>query len=120
MKFLGKSARIVALAGAIAAGFAPGVIAADCEEKYTTRTLGDYIYACMQVNGTNVLVLEKCACSIDVISTLITEKDYIEAEAIMSYTLRGGESTGAVKHLAAREMVHKLKLAQLEGELKCF
>ena len=120
MKHIGKLARAVALAGAAVAGLAPAVIAADCSNDFSTRTRGDYIYACMQVNGANQLVLEKCACSIDVIASLISQDEYIEAETIMSYTLRGGESTGAVKHLAAREKVHKLKLAQLEGELKCF
>ena len=120
MKKLGRSIRVVTLASAIVAGVSAAVIAADCGNDFSTRTRGDYIYACMQVNGANQLVLEKCACSIDVIAGLISQDEYIDAETIMSYTLRGGESTAAVKHLAAREMVHKLKLAQLEGELKCF
>jgi hypothetical protein len=109
-----------ALAAATAMGVAPAMSAAECENDFSTRTRADYIYACMQINGENQLVLAKCACSIDVIASLISHDDYIEAETIMSYTLRGGESTQSVKHLAAREKVHQLKLAQLEGELKCF
>ena len=124
MKNMGKRIRAVMLVSAAVAAVAPSVIAADCDtgttNDFTTFTRGDYMYACMQVNGANQLVLERCACSIDVIAGLITHDDYVNAQTIMSYTLRGGESTGAVKHLAAREMVHKLKLAQLEGELKCF
>lgn len=129
MRKSGRSIWTAAILAAGVAGLATVVVAEDCKtaavpaapvDDFTTRTKGDYMYACMQVNGPNQLTLEKCACSIDVIAGLIKHDEYIEAETIMSYTLRGGESTGAVKHLAAREIVHKLKLAQLEGELKCF
>lgn len=112
--------RNIAIAAAAVAAMAPAAVAADCDNDFTTRTRGDYIYACMQVNGANQLVLERCACSIDVIASLINQEDYIEAETIMSYKLRGGESVQSVLHPAAKEKVHKLKLAQLEGELKCF
>lgn len=94
--------------------------AADCDNDYPTRTRGDYIFACMQINGQNQLALERCACSIDVIASLLSHDEYVEAETIMSYRLRGGESTAPMFHQSAKDKVHKLKLAQIEGELKCF
>jgi hypothetical protein len=96
------------------------VAAADCGNDFPTRTRGDYIFACMQINGQNQLALERCACSIDVIASLISHEEYLEAETIMSYRLRGGESTAPMFHQSAKDKVQKLKLAQIEGELKCF
>ena len=87
---------------------------------FPTETRGDYIFGCMQVNGNNRLVLAKCACSIDVIASLIPHEDYIEAETVLSYRLKGGESTAPMYAAAMKDKVHKLKLAQIEGELKCF
>lgn len=106
---------------AFAAVAAPTVaLAADCANDFPTRTRGDYMYACMQVNGPTQLSLDRCACSIDVIASLISHDEYIEAETIMSYRLRGGESTTPMFHQTAKDKLHKLKLAQIEGELKCF
>jgi hypothetical protein len=111
-------ARGMLASGAMAAGVTAA--AASCDNDYPTRTRGDYIFACMQVNGLNQLALERCSCSIDVIASIIPHDDYVEAETIQAYKLRGGESTAPMFSLVMKEKVHKLKLAQLEGELKCF
>jgi hypothetical protein len=65
-------------------------------------------------------VLDKCACSIDVIATVLPFKEYEEAETIMSVRQRGGESVAYMHAPAMREKVNNLKRAQVEGELRCF
>jgi hypothetical protein len=87
---------------------------------YPTATRGDYIYGCMLANGTNPDVLEKCACSVDVIASILPYKQYEEAETIMSVRQRGGESVAYMYAPAMLEKVRNLKRAQIEGEIRCF
>ena len=114
----------LALAGAalISAG---AVWAEECEEAahandYPTYTRGDYIYGCMMVNGQSRDVLDKCACSIDVIASVLPYKEYEEAETVLSVRQRGGENVAFLFTPAMREKVNNLKRAQIEGELRCF
>ncbi len=122
--------RVLAIAGAalLAAG-AAGAIAEECTEPktaaklvndYPTATRGDYIYGCMLVNGATRDVLDKCACSIDVIASVLPYKEYEQAETIMSVRQRGGESVAYMYAPAMLEKVKNLKRAQVEGEVRCF
>lgn len=90
------------------------------QNDYPTETRADYVYGCMLANGQTRDVLAKCACSIDVISTVLPYKDYEEAETIMAVRQRGGESVAYMHSPAMREKVNALKRAQVEGELRCF
>ena len=54
------------------------------ENDYPTVARADYVFACMQVNGRTREALRKCACSIDVIASLLPYEQYEEAETIMS------------------------------------
>lgn len=88
---------------------------------YPTAVRADYVFACMQVNGRTREALRKCACSIDVIASLLPYEQYEEAETIMSIRQRGGEN--AAMFLSMPEMrskVDDLKRAQVEAELRCF
>jgi hypothetical protein len=121
---LKKSMMVLALAGAalVSAG---AVWAEECEEAahandYPTYTRGDYIYGCMMVNGQGRDVLDKCACSIDVIASVLPYKEYEEAETVLSVRQRGGENVAFLFTPAMREKVNNLKRAQIEGELRCF
>lgn len=87
---------------------------------YPTVTRADYVFACMQVNGQTREVLERCSCSIDVISTLLPYSEYEEAETVMSVGQRGGKSTGIFEYGPIKEKVKAMKRAQVEGELRCF
>lgn len=101
----------------------------ECAEKkpaatlindYPTATRGDYIYGCMMVNGTTPDVLERCACSIDVIASILPFKQYEEAQTLMSVRQRGGEQVAYMYAPAMQEKVRNLKRAQIEGEIRCF
>jgi hypothetical protein len=112
------------LACAVVAG-ATVALAADCDtgahvNDYPTNTRGDYIFGCMQVNGQTRDVLDKCACSIDVIASILPYKDYEEAETILAVRQRGGESVAYMFNPASQEKVKNMKRAQIEGELRCF
>jgi hypothetical protein len=91
------------------------------ENDYPTAARADYVYACMQTNGQNRLVLEQCSCSIDFIASLLPYSEYEAAETIMSVRQKGGESVAMFNSYAPLlEKVKELKRAQVEAELRCF
>ena len=87
---------------------------------YPTVARADYVFACMQSNGQSRDILEKCACSIDSIASLLPWAEYEEAETIMSIGLRGGDSLSLFNSPQLQKKTHALKLAQVEAELRCF
>jgi hypothetical protein len=124
-----KLIKVVAAAGLALVAAGAAAIGEECEEHktaaklvndYPTNVRGDYIYGCMLVNGTTRDVLDKCACSIDVIASVLPYKDYEEAETIMSVRQRGGESVAYMYAPPMLEKVKNLKRAQIEGEIRCF
>jgi hypothetical protein len=112
------------LAGIVLGGASVAALGADCDSAsvndYPTNTRGDYIFGCMQVNGQTRDVLDKCACSIDVIASILPYKEYEEAETILAVRQRGGESVAYMFNPQSREKVNNMKRAQIEGELRCF
>lgn len=109
----------LALAG-VASAAALAQTTTSLENDYPTNTRADYVFACMQANGQTREILDKCSCSIDVIASLLSYDQYVEAETVMSLRLRGGESVAQMHGPIMVEKVHQLKLAQVEGELRCF
>lgn len=119
--------RIPAILVTLCAAAGLGLTAATAQDvdsgvvnDYPTFNRADYVYGCMQVNGNTRLALQRCACSIDVIASILPFKEYEEAETIMSLRQRGGESVAQFNRPEAQAIVYKLKQAQLEGELRCF
>lgn len=111
-------AALAAVEAALMSGVAYGQSAVI--NDYPTATRADYVFGCMQANGGSRLFLESCACSIDVIASILPHDAYTEAETVMSLRLRGGESVAQMQHPIMQAKVHALKLAQIEGELRCF
>jgi hypothetical protein len=113
----------VAALALVSGGFFP-TIAGAVElpaNDYPTSARADYVFACMQTNGQNRIVLEKCACSIDTIASLLPYSEYEAAETIMSVRQKGGESVAMFNSFAPLlEKVKNLKRAQVEAELRCF
>lgn len=88
---------------------------------YPTVARADYVFACMQVNGQTREVLGKCSCSIDAIAAIMPYAEYEKAETILAVSQQGGENTGMFRnYVPYLEKVKSLKLAQVEGELRCF
>ncbi len=90
---------------------------------YPTEAIGDYLFACMAANGQTQDALKKCACSIDVIGSILAYEDYAKAETFMSMRqVRGGGEKMALfrETRMAKDSVDGLKRAQIEAEIRCF
>lgn len=91
--------------------------------NYPTAALADYVFGCMASNGENPEMLDKCACSIDVIASIIPYDEYVEGETVlrMRQVRGGGEKMALFRDTAmAKEAVERLRRAQIEAELRCF
>ncbi len=107
----------------IAAFLTLAVVGDSRAHNYPTEVIGDYLFACMASNGQSPEALKKCACSIDVVSSILPYEAYAEAETFMSMRqVRGGGEKMALfrETKMAKEAVDKLKRAQIEAEIRCF
>ncbi|WP_146591098.1 hypothetical protein [Puniceibacterium confluentis] len=99
-------------------------VAQTVEERlndYPTAARADYVFACMATNGQGRDVLEKCACSIDTIASILPYDQYVEAETVLSMRLTGGERMSIFRSAAfANTIVADLRRAQAEAEIICF
>jgi hypothetical protein len=90
-------------------------------QDYPTVAIADYVFGCMASNGQTRAALEKCSCSIDVIASILSYDNYVEAETFASMRLLSGEK-GALFRVGAKakEAVAALRRAQAEAEIRCF
>jgi hypothetical protein len=90
---------------------------------YPTAALADYVFACMATNGQDPEALENCACSIDVIASIIPYEEYIAGETVlrMRQVRGGGEKMALFRDTTvAKDAIDRLRRAQIEAELRCF
>ncbi|MCB2126419.1 MAG: hypothetical protein H6897_10955 [Rhodobacteraceae bacterium] len=111
----------LALAALLAA---PAASAQDLAERlndYPTEARADYVFGCMAANGQDRITLRKCACSIDVIASILPYDRYVEAETVLMLQQGTGEQLSAFKTMhVATEAVATLRRAQAEAEITCF
>ena len=88
--------------------------------EYPTSVLADYVFGCMAANGQTQEVLEKCACSIDVIASIIPFEEYEAGETSAAPVRGGGEKMALFTETAVAKGVDRLRRAQIEAELRCF
>lgn len=93
----------------------------NARQDYPTTAVADYVLGCMKANAETREMLERCSCSIDVITTLIPYSRYEEAETYLSIGQVQGER-GVIFRTSelAKDAVGDLKRAQIEAELRCF
>jgi hypothetical protein len=92
-------------------------------QSYPTAAVADYVFGCMASNGQNPEVLERCACSIDVIASIIPYEDYVAGETVlrMRQVPGGGEKMALFRETTmAKDAIDRLRTAQIEAELRCF
>ncbi len=95
--------------------------AAERLNDFPTAARADYVFACMAANGQSREMLERCACSIDEVASILTYDAYLEAETVLSMRRVGGERMSFFKSSAmAEEIVARLRRAQAEAEIVCF
>jgi hypothetical protein len=95
----------------------PSVAAGD----YPTVAVADYVLGCMKSNGETREALERCSCSIDVISSIIPYERYETAETFKQLAQTTGEASGLFRESApAKAAGSDLKRAQAEADIRCF
>ena len=114
-------AALTALAIATAAIPASGQSMSERLNDYPTEVRADYVFGCMAANGQSREVLSKCACSIDVIASILPYDKYVQAETVLSLQQGSGEQLAMFKSaVVPRTMVADLRRAQAEAEMVCF
>lgn len=99
----------------------PATAQSEYVNDYPTVVRADYVFGCMASNGQTRAVLEKCACSIDVIATIVPYDTYIEAETILSMRQQAGERMSIFRTSPEFQgIVSTLRRAQAEAEIRCF
>lgn len=94
---------------------------ADRLNDYPTVARADYIFGCMATNGQSRTALEKCACSIDLIASILPYEEYVEAETVLSLRQVGGERMSFFRSSAmSNVIVSAVRRAQAEAEIICF
>ena len=113
--------RIVFVIAALLASPASGQSVADRLNDYPTAARADYVFGCMAANGNTRDMLEKCACSIDTIASILPYEKYVEAETVLSLRLTGGERMSIFRtSQLAKVLEADLRRAQAEAEILCF
>ena len=88
---------------------------------YPTEASADYVFGCMASNGETQDALKRCSCSIDVISSLVSYDEYVQAETVLRMIQRPGESTSVFRDSAwTKSVVDDVRRAQAEAEIRCF
>ncbi len=88
---------------------------------YPTRARADYVLGCMAANGQTREALERCSCSVDVLSTILPYDRYIEAETILAMRQGVGLQANTFRSVKMYDdMVAELRRAQAEAEIRCF
>jgi hypothetical protein len=88
---------------------------------YPTSALADYVFGCMASNGQTQEMLQKCSCSIDVISSLVSYEEYVQAETVLRMVQQPGEAAGVFRDSPwTKSVVEDLRRAQAEAEIRCF
>ncbi len=89
---------------------------------YPTAARAEYVFACMATNGNTRDALQRCACAIDVIASLLPYDRYVQGETILR--MRQGPVTGDLsaqfRSAVSNTMLRGLEEAQAEAEVRCF
>jgi hypothetical protein len=90
-------------------------------DGYPTSAVAEYVFVCMKTNGDTRDALERCSCSIDVITSIIPYDHFVTAETFRRMGLLNGEKGELFRGSApAKAAVTELKRAQIEAEVRCF
>lgn len=88
---------------------------------YPTEARADYVFGCMATNGQTRDNLRRCACSIDVIASILPYEKYVQAETVLSLRQTGGERLSIFRTAQlAKVLEADLRRAQAEAEIICF
>ncbi|KAA2237486.1 hypothetical protein [Salinarimonas soli] len=110
-----------ALLLACALGLAAPAWAQEPVNDYPTVARAEYIFACMAANGQSRAVLERCACSVDTLASILPYERYQQAETILGMRQGMGQRAAAFRNAKLfDDMVADLRRAQAEAEIRCY
>ena len=90
-------------------------------QDYPTVTIADYVFGCMAANGQTREALERCSCSVDVVASILSYDQFVEAETVARMRQLAGEKGSLFRSGAEpKEAFARLKRAQAEAEIRCF
>ena len=119
IRFVYAAVAVAAAALSIAAW--PLAARAQDLNDYPTAARADYVFACMKANGDTRRALDQCACSIDVIASVLPYERYVTAETVLSMAQTiGNLGTQFRTTEQAKTAVTDLRRAQAEAEVRCF
>jgi hypothetical protein len=115
---------LAAAAGLIRGSLPPLARAQDTthpKHDYPTAARADYVIGCLAANGFKRELLDKCACSIDVIANQMSYDDYEKADTILSMQQASvGPRGGLFRDTPiAKDTLTALRRAQAEANLRC-
>ena len=88
---------------------------------YPTEATADYVIGCMAANGQTRDALRRCACSIDAIASVLPFEIYERADTVLRMRQVGGEMAGMFREVQQlKDLVDRLRLAQVEADFRCF
>ena len=88
---------------------------------YPTPVIVDYVIGCMASNGQTQETMRRCACSIDVISSIISYEAYEQAETVVRMQQTMGDQASLFRNAKMlKAKVDSLRLAQVEADFRCF
>jgi len=123
MKFLLRIGELTAGAAMFAASVLWAVAwpAAAQTNDYPTEARADYVFVCMKTNGETQEMLHRCACSVDVIASLLPYDRYVAAQTVASLNQEPGQIGTMVRGSPqTKSMLDDLRRAQAEAEIRCF
>ena len=119
MSTIGRAS--LAIAAMVAGLWTALALAHEAVNDYPTEARADYVFACMATNGQTQDALRRCSCSIDVVASILSYEQYVEADTVLRMRLVGGEKSVMFKSgKGAKEIVETLRRAQAEAEIRCF
>lgn len=88
---------------------------------YPTEATADYVIGCMAANGQTQDGLRRCSCSIDAIASVLPYEMYERADTVLRMRQVGGEAAGMFRDVPQlRDVVDRLREAQVEADFRCF
>jgi len=88
---------------------------------YPTSARAEYVFGCLKANGETRQAIEQCACSIDVVASLLAYDRYVTAETVLSMSQVRGNLGGQFRTSEqAASALNDLRRAQAEAEVRCF
>jgi hypothetical protein len=90
-------------------------------DGYPTAAVAEYIFVCMKTNGDTRDALERCSCSIDVITSIVPYDHFVTSETFRRMGLLNGEKGELFRGSSpAKAAITEMSRAQIEAEVRCF